>query len=95
MRVEKVRGRAALFSPDAEEFAHLWLQRDVSLMDLARRYEVSVSSVRNYAQRVGLPRKAAPVQTGEQWFPTPQEIEQRCAEIRQTWPPERYRSDLA
>jgi hypothetical protein len=56
-----------------------------------------VTCIRNYAHKLGLTRKTATggLRRGEQYFPTPAEIEEACQRIRSSWPIERFRGDLA
>ena len=89
-------GRVNSFAPaDDQEFARLWADDSVTLMQMAVRYQVSVTCIRNYAHRLGLKRKTATggLRRGEQYFPTPSQIEQACERIRASWPCERYRQD--
>lgn len=91
-------GRVASFAPaDEQEFAQLFADDAVTLMQMAVHYKVSVTCIRNYAHKLGLKRKTATggLRKGEQYFPTPAEIEAACQRIRSSWPIERFRGDLA
>lgn len=71
---------------DETEFMRMWDDPSMTARDIATWYGCGISTVRNKAYFLRLGDK--PLDTPEilPGDPTPEEIEQRCAEVRSKWP---------
>lgn len=68
----------------------LWNDATKTPQDVARELGVKPQTVERIRRRYGLHRKEKPrPQREAKWLPTPQEIEERAAEVRSKWTPER------
>lgn len=71
----------------------LWEDDEKTVQDVARELGVTRSTVYKISRRYGLPRKETSQKAVDRdkaaWLPTPQEIEERAAEVRSRWTPER------
>jgi IS30 family transposase len=68
----------------------LWNDKDKTIGEVADQLGVSRGTLERLRRRFGLQRKEPVKKEREiKWIPTPQEIEQRAAEVRSRWTPER------
>lgn len=68
----------------------LWNDATKTPQDVAKELGVTCQTVERIRRRYGLHRKETPRKERPlKWVPTPQEIEQRAAEVRSRWTPER------
>lgn len=75
---------------DVPMLFRLWNDKETTTQDVAVALGVSRSTVDRIRRRFGLPRKEAPKKQRDlKWVPSPQEIEERAAEVRSRWTPER------
>lgn len=70
-----------------DDLRRLWADPSLRVSDMAISLGVSASSVRKVARELGLPARTAGGRstTVRHAEPTPEELEQRCAEVRSRW----------
>ena len=73
--------------PDREAFTKAWFDPDLTRLDVALKFGISKTLSRRIAIEFGLPleRDNNYMDTRRTDDPTPEEIEQRAAEVRKTW----------
>lgn len=71
---------------DEARFCRLWNDPSLTVRDISEIYQIGTTTVWNTAKRLNLGCK--PLDTPEMLpgDPTPEEIEERCAALRATWP---------
>lgn len=71
---------------DDEEFKRLWLDKTVTRLFIIKHLGIGKDRLSKTAIRLGLdPHRGSPTLCSEEADPTPEEIEQRCLEIRSRW----------
>lgn len=71
---------------DEEKFCRLWNDTTLTVKDIAEKYHIAINTVWNTAKRLNLGCKPLDEPEMLPGDPTPEEIEERCAELRATWP---------
>lgn len=67
--------------------AKIYMKESLTLREVAATMGVSVTVIRRQAEYWGLPKKQHRLggEKSQEWVPTPLEIEEACAEIREGW----------
>lgn len=67
--------------------AQYYLAPDLTIREVAEILGVSATVIRRQAEYWGLPKKQHRLggDSSQEWTPTPEEIEEACAEIREGW----------
>lgn len=74
-----------------DEFARMWLDESVTMIDVAIHFSEQMTVLRNYAYQHRLGAKRIRLDGARSGYePTLEEIERECKRIQQTWTPDRF-----
>jgi hypothetical protein len=86
MRKQKIEDIYKRMSSRQERFLAMWNDSLTTRMEMAQEFGVTADMVTAYGQHIGLPRRKSGYRTGRfqrEFDPTPEEIRQRAADIRE------------
>lgn len=74
-----------------DEFARMWLDDSVTMIDVAIHFMEQMTALRSYAYAHGLGAKRVRLDGARIGYePSQEEIERECKRIQQTWTPDRF-----